>query len=515
MTGAPTPPPPGSPAACAKDVTAARIWRLSGEQYVQTLVKSFGATNADINQLPPDGIDPVTGFANTAQAATLAGAASDVFDTAEAVSARVAQGFDKTWPCLATAPATEDCVRRFVTEMGRQAFRRPVADADIATYVALLRSNEKDLGGRVAAELALQAMLLSPNFLFRTELGLPGGPATGEIALDPYEIASALSYGLTDGPPDAALMAAAMSGQTADLAERARQADRLARSPAAATKLARFMYWQLQLNRLDEDPVPMSANLIAESRAFVESVANGPTSTLETLLTASYTILPSVDYAPLYGLPKPTKTPARVDLDPAQRFGLLTQPGWLTVRHGPILRGRLLRENFLCQEIPMPPGNVADLQNDLPKTPPNATEAEKWKAFLAERPSCAACHGVFQPLGLAFETYAADGRWRAKTPTGAVIDPSGEVAGAEGWSGKFGNARDLVGQIVSSERGRQCFARRLLTYVSGRAVDDAQRSCVARRVSEKFVASGLDIHQLMTAIATDETFALRRRGDAP
>lgn len=505
----PVSPPAPSPAGCARTLPPARIWRLTAEQYVNTVAAGFGYTGLDPDVFPREAVDTTTGFeagpGHLVLGETMTRAA---IEQAERIAARVGGALAASHPCTTRAPIAADCLRGFVGDVGRRAFRRPLTSDEVDRYATLFEANVATHGARGAAEVATMALLLSPNFLYRTELGAAGN---GAVALEPFELASALSYGLLDAPPDRELMAAAEARRLSIPAELERQARRLARLPAAAEKLARFVQAQLGSSVLESavgDPSLRSA-LLAETRTFVREMMASPAPTLETLYLAPFTYIDGT-LADVYGLATRPRQVERVALDPQQRFGVFTQPAFLRARQGAIHRGKVFREAFLCEEIPLPPENAA-LQDSLPPVPRDANEADRWRAFQQALPACAACHTMFQPLGVAFDRYDDVGRHRLKNAFGRAIEPAGEISGAVGWSGRFSDARDLVRQVLASEQGRSCFARRVATFLMGWS--PAANACGARAVAARFAGSGLDLRELLVALVTDETFFTRAKGE--
>lgn len=171
----------------------------------------------------------------------------------------------------------------------------------------------------------------------------------------------------------------------------------------------------------------------------------------------------------------------------------------------------MIREMFLCQDIPLPPPNDGDLTMQLPETPKEWTQREKWDVFVEERAGCAACHRQFEPLGFPFERYDDKGKYRTKNEHGRVIATDGEIRGVDDWSGKFDGVTDLVNQILASTSGRNCFVQRYMTYVMGTAIENAAGSCMTRNVGRKFADDGLNLQGLMVAGVTDEAFITRSR----
>jgi hypothetical protein len=495
----------GPAEACAQDVIEPRLWRLTPEQYRNTFADAFGVTDFKVAELPLPVADARTGFHNDAAGNFLSGPLTNtMFSEAERVAAKVGGGLAKSHTCLQSTTVADDCLRAFINDTGRRAFRRPLDESEVGQYQQFFRDAVTDHGARGAAEMVVQALVLSPRFHHRSELGTDG-------QLAGWEIASALSYGIADSPPSAELLALADEGGLADPAERERIALELAATPRAREKMAHFVYWQLKLPRLDNARQTLGSALVdsmlAESNSFVVAVMESDTPTLERLYTASFSFIDD-RLGPIYGVSGKPGALQRTELPPGERFGLFTQAGFLASLHGPVHRGRMLRESVLCQDIPAPPQDGGDLINQLPVTPTEWTQAEKWPVFVQERAGCAGCHSMFEPMGFAFEVYDESGKFRTQNEYGRTIDPASEVA-AEGWSGQFSDARDFIDQVVASDVGQTCFAQRYLTFALGRPAPAPKASCTTRNVARRFSESGTDLRELMAATAGDDGFVTR------
>jgi hypothetical protein len=239
--------------------------------------------------------------------------------------------------------------------------------------------------------LVLTAMLQSPHFLYRIELGVPQ-PDDRIVALDAYELASRLSFFLWKSTPDDALLDAAEAGEL-DTPEGLRaQAERLLADSRADTAIVTFYLQLLGLDLglagLEKDPElfpdldrPMIDAMLEETAQYVRYVYNEGDGTLDQLLTAPFSFI-NADLAPLYGVEPPASAFEKTDLDPAQRAGLLTQPGVMAVHAGfgqtsPTLRGKLVRNDLLCDVTPPPPPEVNEKTRASSSTPRARSSARK------------------------------------------------------------------------------------------------------------------------------------------
>ncbi|HZJ70083.1 MAG TPA: DUF1592 domain-containing protein, partial [Planctomycetota bacterium] len=322
------------------------------------------------------------------------------------------------------------------------------------------------------AEAVLAAMLQSPYFLYRRELGAPDSARPGTYALTPHELASGLSYLLTGGMPDDMLLAAADSGALAMPAELDRQAQRLLATPRAQDAAMAFFGPWLQLGRLattvKDDKVFMFTDALrqamaGETRAFVTDTLFVRNGTLGDLLTAPYSFL-SRDLAMHYGLwdaASSLGTDFRmVTLPAALRDGGILAHGSILTGHAgpaessPVQRGKLVRSRLLCQDPLPPPANL-----DTMLKPPS--KAETTRAHIEEHstnPTCAGCHKMMDPIGFAFEHYDAFGRYRAQDG-GMPVDVHGTIVGTAQGDVLVDGIGGLTAYLARGTDANQCLVR--------------------------------------------------------
>jgi uncharacterized protein DUF1588/uncharacterized protein DUF1592/cbb3-type cytochrome c oxidase subunit III/AMP-activated protein kinase-like protein len=388
----------------------------------------------------------------------------------------------------AAAHAPED-----VPTLGRRVFRRPLTADEAAYYGALDRAT------------ALHAMLISPHFLYRSEVG-EGGRLTG------YEIATALAYTFLGTTPDDALLAAAAAGELDDVAGRERWARRLVADPRASAQLGEFaLQW---IGGREVESVDKRADLFPdfdattrraladETRAFAAGAA-----TLDELLTADYTVLDAAA-ARFYGV---TGT-GRVAYSDGRRAGVLGHAALLaTTAHSdqtsPIRRGLLVRRNLLCEDLPPPP----PFAGGVPDVDPNATTRERFAMHTAN-PVCAGCHRFIDSVGFGFEHFDPVGRWR-DTENGQPIDASGDMNDVDhlgtGTTMPYATVPELARAIATSRAAPSCFVRQYLRFSRGLAETLAQR-CERLWLEDKFAAAGHDLRELMVQAVLDPAFVERR-----
>jgi hypothetical protein len=254
----------------------------------------------------------------------------------------------------------------------------------------------------------------------------------------------------------------------------------------------------------------LKATWRAETMAFVNDVIFEGDGSVETLLTAPYTMM-NADVAAYYGASDgPTGASfERVDLDPAQRAGLLTQPSILAVnahadQTSPVHRGKFVRERLLCEPIAPPPPNVKAVP---PPVAPDATTRERFAQHDSD-PVCGKCHQLMDPLGFGFEHYDGMGLWRDQDQ-GMPVDASGEVIGSKDANGKFDGAVELAARLGASEEVRACVVRQWFRYGQGRNETTAD-ACTMAKLQEAFAAANYDIRELLVALTQTDAFLYRK-----
>ena len=413
---------------------------------------------------------------------------SDYRTAAESLARRVARDarlLAAITPAGPSDPAGK--ARAFVEGFGLRAFRRPLNQAELTRYLGLFNKGPQLHGTADAfadgAELVIAAFLQSPNFLYRSEVN--GTLVNGRIRLDDFEVASRLSYSLVGTMPDDALMTAAVGKKLGTRDGVLAEARRLLDTPAARQMVADF-HGQLRRVRdfegIKKDtqlsplfPQGVGEDLKQETLAFVEDVVFGQGRGLKELLTASYTFANSRigrmygqnTPAPAAGRPDPF---VRVELDPAQRAGLLTQMGFLAANAEEqtpniIIRGVHVAHDVLCVDLPPPPDAVPP----LPAIAPNSTNRQRVQQLTGASP-CSSCHERnINPLGFAFEHLDGLGRFRTQD-NGQAIDASGSYE-LDGKPVAFDGATSLITAIAESRQAHDCYTRRWAEYLYGRELD--------------------------------------------
>ncbi|HVZ74827.1 MAG TPA: DUF1588 domain-containing protein [Polyangia bacterium] len=484
---------------------ATRIWRLSATQWKNTVTAALGVTAPDVTSFPGDTVDPITGFSDdsTDNKVTFP-LASSYWDAADAAASAAAPGALTAFPCLATAPIATTCGQTFAAAYGQKMFRRALSAAETSSYATYLNSESKLDPAQTAVTSILKAMMLSPNFIYRTELG---NSKPGTVDLTGDEIASMLSYTIADMPPDATLQAAAAAGQLSDPAQRETQAIRLTGLPGAKAKLASFWQEYLALGQQPTSP-GMSLSMFNEAMTFFTNVVWSANGTFKDLMTAPYTYTTDTTLAAVYGSAKPDST-GKLTLDPTQRAGFLTSASMLGQTSAPsqaatvIHRGLLVRERILCETPPPPPAGFVPNPAQIQLAGDNATARENYDLFKMTMTGCNACHQAFQPIGLSFEAYDANGKFRTQypAPISKPIDTTVTLTGAGDANGDYQGVVDMANKLGGSQIAQYCFTQQFASFAFGRGVGFDQESCTIRSMGDYVTSKGGGITNLFASLA--------------
>jgi mono/diheme cytochrome c family protein len=390
--------------------------------------------------------------------------------------------------CDSAAPYDAACAGHFVERFGRRAWRRPLTGDEKARYLAVIRSAARPhLGDGVTAAVA--ALLQSPHFLYRVEVGVPDPQDPKRHVLSDFEMASRLSYFLWGAPPDDQLLDAAAAGRLSTDEGLRAEAERMLVSPKARNTVTAFFTELLRLNKLDhlnqfkekykQVSSTLGQSMREETMRVVEEIALDPQRDFREMFDAPFTYL-NGELARLYGLPVPADEEhfTRVSLPTGlHRRGVLGHASFLAINAhatapSPTKRGRYIREALLCQAVPPPP---PDVSTKLPKDGEGPLRTTRQKLVAHRKLSqCNGCHKAMDPMGLAFETFDGIGAYRSKEDNGLVIDPSGELDGVA-----FSDPAALAVMLRNSPKVGVCVARHLYRFALGHLESEGEEPLVA------------------------------------
>ena len=423
--------------------------------------------------------------------------------------------------CRPSQPTQEPaCARTILTSLAHRTFRRPVTSADIQPLYAFYEKGRANGDFESGIQAAIEAMLVSPEFLFRIERD-PSTTAAGTAhRVSDVELASRLSFFLWSTIPDAELLDLAERNKLSEPAVLEHQVRRMLDDARADTLVSNFAGQWLHLRNVETvrpDPVifpfdeALRQSFVTETALFVSSIFREDRSLLD-LLSADYTFV-NQRLAEHYGIPRVYGSQfRRVTLTDANRRGLLGQGSVLTVTSYPnrtsvVQRGKWILENLLGTPPPPPPPDVPEL-----KAAPHGKVLTMREQMQAHRsnPVCAACHARMDPIGFALENYDGVGRWRAQD-AGATIDASGKLPDGTEFEGPAGLSRLLLSKYRNDFV--QTATEKLLTYALGRGVEYTDYPTI-RAIDREAARDNYKVSSLILVIIKSTPFQMRRTSES-
>jgi hypothetical protein len=492
---------------------------LLGWQYRNAVGALLGTEAANAVEPPPD--SAINGFdAIGASQLALSPSAIEKYERSALRAAQAAlsstTGRAALIGCTPRSASDEVCLREFLTRFGRRAWRRPLSETELASWVTVGRGAATAYNDFYrGAEFAVAGLLQSPHFIYMVEVGQPDPKSPGRRKLTGLELATRLSFFLAGTGPSEELLAAAEQGAL-DTQEGVRaNAQQLVSRPEAREALSHFFDEYLRLREMpgrskDSTLFPfftpeLASGMREETQRFLTDLVWERNADFRDAFDADYTFV-NTELATLYGLAGvPAAGFTRVTLPPETgRGGLLGQASLLSLLSyqsttSPTQRGKFVRERLLCQPIAAPPSGV------VPSFPePRPGEAPKtMREKLVEHqqnPSCSGCHRLMDPIGLGLENFDPVGRFR-DSDRGALIDP---VSTFDQF-GTFRNPRELGRLLRQHERTVPCFVRNLFRMATGHVeVEGETAPLVALDVA--FAASGYHLRDLLVDIASSDAF---------
>jgi Ni/Co efflux regulator RcnB len=509
----------GGPGNSFIDPSSPALVRLTNVEYSQTVTDVLGESpDAAARYRFPE--DPRQhGFDNNGTLLQISATHGDRYAAAaEGIAAATLASADRralVMACEPTAAAT--CLPAMIRRVGRRLYRRPLTDAEVSSFTALAQGD---------ASIVLEAMLQSPHFLYRVQVGVSDAKRPGIVGLSGFELATRLSFLLLGTTPDEALLDQAGTGalDTSDGAAKVVKA--MLADPRARRGFKRFYEQWLALTTIsgpsaEAGRIPhagdkaLAADLVEETRRFVDDVVWDSGATVPDLLTAKYTFV-NANLAKLYGLAAPPagQTWQRVDFAAGSpRAGLLTQGSLMAAgsqhdKPSSTRRGQVVREQLLCQDVPSPPPGVAT-------NAPEAMAGESEQATFARhttQASCAVCHKLMDPIGWGLSGFDSAGVARTKDNNGAPLNLQGRVEGMT--PPEFNGPVELGQKLAASTALKACFARQLFRFVYGRAETSADEPGITE-LQGAFTTAGWDLGRGLAAMASSDGLRYRSKGDAP
>jgi hypothetical protein len=405
------------------------------------------------------------------------------------------------------------CSRQIITNLAQRAFRRQVTSEMLQPLLAFYASGHENGGFDAGIRDALAAILASPRFLYRTEVG-----DSATHSLTDVELATRMSFFLWGSIPDEQLSKAAFSGALSKPEKLDAEVRRMVADPKAKSLVTDFGFQWLNMAKLAEiEPdtrlfpnasgtLDVRPLLRRELELFLDSVLRSDQS-VTTLLSADYTYL-NETLAQIYGISTVKGGQfQRVTLPDSRRYGLLGKGAVLMVtaypnRTAPVLRGAWILDRILGTPPYQPPAGVGDLK---PVAGKPATLRERFELH-SKNPSCFSCHGVMDPLGFALENFDTIGQFRTRDPdTGEVVDTAGVMSDGTKISGPDDLRRAL---LVHPERFVQTLTEHVMTYALGRPLEYRDMP-VVRDIVRRAARDDNRFATIVSAIVASDAF--RRR----
>ncbi|MBK9757527.1 MAG: DUF1592 domain-containing protein [Nannocystis sp.] len=421
-------------------------------------------------------------------------------------------------PRLACVPALVSdttCTRDAIASFGRRAWRRPLTGAELERYLGIAATIGAETGNASEAlRYALWAILQSPNFLYRVEVGQASPADGGRLKFSAYEMASRLAFTLWNTLPDEALLDAAEREELAEPAGIAAQAARMIADPRAKQGVENFVaelysLWLLDEKLKDDLLYPewtptLRAAMRDELLARIDDVVfTAPTDFFS--LYDSRKVFVNNELAQVYGLPlvDPDAWRAAELAADSPRLGLigsglLLAMNSLPARTSATERGQFIAESLLCRTVPPPPPNVdTNLDKDDMGNEPRTLRQKL--APHRDNPACAGCHNITDPLGLALEHFDTMGRYR-EFDQGLVIDASGDLDGLP-----FADGAELATLLRGHPDAPGCLVRKLYTYAAAHPPYGSEAATLAA-IEDRMVGAGNRFAELLLAMVSHDDF---------
>jgi hypothetical protein len=497
------------------------VRRLNRPEYNNTVADLLGTTLTPADDFPGDDLgaefDTVGSALSTAPEYVVSyeSAATALIDDLYADATRL----KNVVTCDVTAGG-DACAQTILSAFARRAWRRPVTAAEAQSLMAPVTA-AKTLGATPVDGLkaALTGVLISPFFLYKLEID--PDPLAGAVRrLNPYELATRLSYSLWSTMPDVTLSAAADAGQLATDDQVSAQVDRMLADPRADTLLDNFSAKWLDFVSLDSHDVDttlypsytsdLETSMKGEARRYMQEFLHNPLN-VTGILNSRFTFI-DANLATFYGLPRTGATNdtdfVKVDTTGTQRQGLLTLGAFLTNtaypnRTSPVRRGEYVFRRLLCDEVPAPPANVPPLSETAVV---GQTLRQRMEAHRAN-PACSACHNLMDPIGFGLENYDGIGAYRTMD-SGAPVDSSGTLPDGT----TFNGAVQLGGILAQDPRLPQCVTEKFMIFAIGRLLDQPNDGQWVGYLSARAQATDGSLPSIIRTVVLSDAFRSRQPG---
>lgn len=510
---------------------------LTRHEYQNTVNDIFGLDLNLTTNFPPESREH--GFTNNADLAFVTARHLDeYYSAATRVAAEVQNNLNSGFIRDAlNCSANYHCLRTFVETFGQKVFRRPLEGQEVEDYLAfftVLQPADQNEGFfnhsdrfKEAIGVGLPALLMSPHFLYRKELGKENG---GVYQLDDYEMATLIAYTFTGSTPDDELLGAARNQQVRTKQQFKAQAERLLATEKGKNQMARFAieWWDAgteligaKNNNIYTGYSPeVSEAMVQEMEAFFKHVTFDSSGKFQELYTADYTMLNDT-LGRFYGIGSGlgasfTKVPNN------QRGGILMMGGIMasnasTEETSPVKRGVFVREQLMCDPLPPFPRDVAIPNPDLDPTKPMRQRFEEHSV----NPDCQSCHKYFDDIGFTLENFDASGKYREREKmydwaTFDILDEldiltQGKVINVDGGDDEryFADRWEFSEMMANADSTKSCMTTQYYRYVAGYTLEEAD-NCAIENLNKTFADSEFDIQSLLIGITQLDSFSVRK-----
>jgi hypothetical protein len=510
------------------DVAPRRLWRLSAQQYGNAVRDVLGLDTAPT--LSNNGGTAEFAFFSDDAAGIDSNFQFSIFQTVESTMTQIAPQIPALAACK-SGEADADCANRFARTFGARAFRRPLGDDEVTALMGpFTEGANQDFNTGIS--LMIEALLQSPSFVFRTELGAPEDAANPTTTLTPYEVASQLSFLFRNSIPDAPLTAAAANGSLGTDKGVAQQVDRMLKLPEVQQNLTRIVGEWFNVRQVysktkgddyfaaladtDRDQTVLQADLSTSVQMFVQN-ALWTGSRHMTELMESPKVYVNQRLATLYGYPFSGDPNTFIPVTPPDGLhaGMLTQPAVLWGLSNPtntsiVKRGRFVHDDVICEDpAPSPGALLSDpaIQAKLATLP---TEIDKSDYRMMTQP-CQSCHVLIDPYARVLESFGAIGDYRTIADD-VPVDPTGDFTNSPLATPTITGPPAFVAAVDQKKLFTQCAVQKMTSYALGRMIR-VNQTCQVLDVHDEFQRTDGSVASLFRQVAT-AGFLRQRLGGA-
>lgn len=514
-----------SPVVCNSDdnLLKPQIKRLTGAQFRSSIEAAFGAIFTD-SQFPDlnDG-NPRLSLANDPEILSVNEINISFFydSIVSILTTAIAQVADLK-SCVSAA--TDTCYSTLMDNYSLKLWRRPISSQEQMDLQKLL--TDIPLSSRASkVQTLLTAMLLSPNHLYRSEIGSQVLATSTNLQLSHYEVAAFLSFTLWDGPPDDILLNLARTNQLYSLAVLREQSNRMMADSRFNKKMSQFIVDLLKIEDVKKVIKDPSYNFTqSEKNDLYSSAVSSINAVYSTPAANIYAAFSTSNFAVNQNVARffnisssglPTQLTPRT-MDANQRYGMLSHPAFLAsisnqVESGIVKRGVFTLEQLLCHHLGSPPPNVAGLASLPPDfNPALLSSREVLQKTHSSQSSCIGCHASIDPSGFAYENFNTLGQFRTTEKSNIPIDSSGVIIGATSTLLSFNDSIGFFKAIEKNSDFKKCIQEKFFLFTAGQSAETGPGLCEYNNLATKMKTKDESIKSLFESIIELDSFTRRK-----